>query len=72
MVNLAIQRLYEHLVLAASIIEEIYSQHSIHDSRCQDKPAANLTMTDIQGGQSCCSRIVGAPEQDQMYKAHSQ
>lgn len=48
MVNLAVQRLYEHLVLAASTIEDIYSQHSIHDSRGQNKPTANLTMTDIQ------------------------
>ena len=48
MVNLAIQRLYEPLVLAASTMEDIYSQHSIHDSRGQNKPTANLTMTDIQ------------------------
>lgn len=72
MVNLAVHRLYDHLVLAALIIEGIYSQHSIHDSRGQNKPTANLTMTDIQRSQACCSRIVGAPEQDQMHKAHSQ
>ena len=72
MVNLAVQRLYEHLVLAASTIEDIYSQHSIHNSRGQNKSTANLTMTDIQGTQAFCSRVVGTPEQDQMYEAHSQ